>query len=102
MISAQLMGFQSQNVRLFAKFKGTAKWEMVPMHSSPSGNSFEFLFAGLPETMDYYVEADSLHSKSHTLTLVDLAVLKNRKINYPYPKCPLPPAPSIPSRLHPT
>src|SRR5260370_340747 len=26
MISAQLMGFQSQNVRLFAKFKGTAKW----------------------------------------------------------------------------
>ena len=66
LIRAQLLGYQSDNVRLYARFNGTTKWEMTAMQ--PAGGAFEFLFAGLPESMEYYVEAGALRSKTYKIT----------------------------------
>ncbi|MCP5111133.1 MAG: hypothetical protein GY953_09885, partial [bacterium] len=57
LVTANLMGFQETAVRLYARYEGTSKWEEVQMLPEPGGVGFEFLFAGLPESVDYYVEA---------------------------------------------
>ncbi|MBL8219711.1 MAG: hypothetical protein JNL62_10800, partial [Bryobacterales bacterium] len=85
LVTAQLLGFQSQNVRLYAKYDGTTKWEQVSMNPQVGGSGFEFLFAGLPETVEYYVEAGSIRSKSHKLSVVDLPGIKKIRVTYRYP-----------------
>ena len=60
MVTAQLIGLQTQNVRLYARYQSASKWEQVPMHPQPGGSGFQFVFAGLPESVEYYVEAGPL------------------------------------------
>jgi YD repeat-containing protein len=67
-ITAQLT-FEAPQVRLFAKYASTAKWEeaqMVPRN----GTSYEFLFAGLPEPVEYYVEASGVKSQTYKLDVI--------------------------------
>ncbi|MBL8234647.1 MAG: hypothetical protein JNL98_39475, partial [Bryobacterales bacterium] len=85
MVTAHLLGFQTNNVRLFARYKGTTKWEQVQMTAQSQGNGFEFLFAGLPETVDYYVEAGAIRSKQYTIGVVDLPGIKKVRVSYKYP-----------------
>jgi hypothetical protein len=85
MVTAQLVGFAAPNVTLFAKYQGTSKWEPVRMAPQASGAGFEFLFAGLPDTLEYYVEARGIKSKTYTLTAVDLPGIKKMRITYNFP-----------------
>ncbi len=82
-ITAQLT-FEAPQVRLFAKYASTAKWEeaqMVPRN----GTSYEFLFAGVPEPVEYYVEASGVKSQTYKLDVVDLPGIKHIKVTYHYP-----------------
>ncbi|MCS7023548.1 MAG: DUF4175 domain-containing protein [Bryobacteraceae bacterium] len=85
LVTAHLLGFQSSSVRVFARYKGTSKWEQAPMTPQSEGNGFEFLFAGLPETVDYYVEAGSIRSPKYTLEVVDLPGIQKIRVRYRYP-----------------
>ena len=85
-VSAQLVGFDSRNATLFAKFEGTSKWEPAPMAPQPSGTGFEFLFAGLPSSVEYYVESNGVKSKNYVLTAIDLPGIKKLRVTYKYPK----------------
>ena len=60
MVTAQLIGLQTQNVRLYARYQSASKWDQVPMQPQAGGSGFQFLFAGLPESVEYYVEAGPL------------------------------------------
>ena len=83
MITAQLT-FEAPQVRLFARYASTAKWEeaqMVPRN----GTAYEFLFAGLPEPVEYYVEASGVKSHTYKLDVVDLPGIKHIKVTYHYP-----------------
>ena len=76
--------FEAPQVRLFAKYSSTAKWEeaqMVPRN----GTAYEFLFAGLPEPVEYYVEAAGVKSKTYKLDVVDLPGIKRIKVTYHFP-----------------
>src|SRR5689334_998867 len=86
LVTAQLVGFDSPKVRLFAQYKGATKWEPVLMQPSPHASSYEFLFGGLAETVEYYVEAGAVHSKHFTLKVVDLPGIKKVKVTYHFPK----------------
>ena len=82
-ITAQLT-FEAPQVRLFAKYASTAKWEeaqMVPRN----GTAYEFLFAGVPEPVEYYVEASGVKSKTYKLDVVDLPGIKHIKVTYHFP-----------------
>ncbi len=83
---AQLVGFDARSATLFAKFAGTSKWEPAPMMPQPSGVGFEFLFAGLPDSVEYYVESNGVRSKTYTLTALDLPGIKKLRVTYHYPK----------------
>lgn len=85
MITATLTGFQAPQVRLFARYKSASKWEEAAMLPRASGTAYEFLFAALPEPVEYYVEAAGVKSKTFKLDVADLPGIKNIKVTYHYP-----------------
>ena len=52
---------------------------------SPAGSGFQFIFAGLPESVEYYVEAGPLDSKHFNVRVLDLPNVKNVRVTYRYP-----------------
>jgi hypothetical protein len=84
-VTALLQGFEASKVRLFAQYRGTSKWEPLDMLPSPGANTYEFLFSGLPNDVEYYVEAGAVTSKHYTLRVIDLPAIKKIKVTYHYP-----------------
>ncbi|HUP04998.1 MAG TPA: hypothetical protein VMU19_13475, partial [Bryobacteraceae bacterium] len=84
-IRATLKGFTAQNVRFFGKFASSSKWEQAEMGAQPGGSEYQFVIAGLPESMEYYVEAGGIRSKTYKLNVVDLPSVKNVQVTYHYP-----------------
>jgi hypothetical protein len=85
LVTAHLMGFQAGDVRLFARYDSTTRWEEVPMLPEPGGAGHEFLFAGLPESVDYYVEAGAVRTRHYSLNVIDLPAVKRIKVTYQFP-----------------
>jgi len=85
MIVAQLKGFQAQRIQMFAKYASSSKWEQAGMRPQLSGTGYEFLIAGVPESLDYYVEAGGVRSKQYRLNVVDLPGIKRLKVTYHFP-----------------
>ncbi|MGA2741582.1 MAG: hypothetical protein ABSG65_29620 [Bryobacteraceae bacterium] len=85
LIGAQLKGFQAQRVRMFAKYASSSKWEQADMRPQLSGTGYEFLIAGVPESLDYYVEAGGVRSQQYHLKVVDLPGIKKLKVTYHFP-----------------
>ncbi len=103
LITAQVIGLKPDKVRLFAKYEGAgsdkADWEPVLMQAMPAraavaptaegkavgGGNYQFVFAGLPESVEYYVEAGPLTSKHYKVRVVDLPTVKQIQVTYHYP-----------------
>src|ERR1700734_440909 len=90
LVTANIIGLKPEKVRLFARYKssgsrGKAGWEPVAMQLTDASN-FQFLFAGLPEDVEYYVEAGPLTSRHYKVRVVDLPSVKQMRVTYHYPK----------------
>ena len=85
LVTAQLLGFDSPKVRLFAQYRGTSKWEQVDMQPSPGASTYEFLFSSLADNVEYYVAAGAVESKHYNLRVVDLPSVKKIRVTYHYP-----------------
>ena len=85
LVTAQVIGRQAESARLYARFQSASKWEPVAMQRQPGAAGFEFLFAGLPENVDYYVEAGPLRSRNFKLRVVDLPTVKQIRVTYHFP-----------------
>ena len=86
MVSAQVIGLATSKVSLFAKYASASKWEQVAMQPQMDGTGFQFLFAGLPENVEYYVQAGAAASKHFKFRVVDLPSVKAMQVTYHYPK----------------
>jgi hypothetical protein len=88
LITAQLIGLKPEKVRLFARYQsGKSGWEPVAMQpQADNASNFQFLFAGLPEDVEYYVEAGPLTSHHFKVRVVDLPSVKQMRVTYHYPK----------------
>ncbi len=84
-ITATLSGFTAPKVRFFAKYVSASKWEQAEMRTEPGGSAYEFMIAGVPETLDYYVEAGGVRSETYKLNVIDLPSVKKIKVTYHYP-----------------
>ena len=78
-IRATLVGFQAPEVRLMARYKSSTKWEEANMLPRASDSSYEFLFAAVPEPVEYYVEAAGVKSKTYKLDVIDLPASRTSK-----------------------
>ena len=87
-VSALPFGLNSPAVKLFARFENSAKWEETPMQSAAAGNfagGYQFVFASLPQSVEYYVTAGPLTSKHYNIRVSDLPAVKQIRVTYRYP-----------------
>lgn len=84
-ITARPVGFQPATVRLFARYRGATKWEEAPMLPVEGTAAYAFVFAGIPETVDYYVAAGKIRSKTFTLSVKDLPAVQRIRVTYRFP-----------------
>jgi hypothetical protein len=84
MITAQLAGFSAHQVALHARY-GSAKWETTPMQPQRNGNGYQFLFAGIADPVEYYVQADAMQSKHYTLGVKDLPAIERVRVALHFP-----------------
>ncbi|MGH9612206.1 MAG: hypothetical protein ACRD4P_03910, partial [Bryobacteraceae bacterium] len=85
LVTAQPIGIQTGKVRLYARYHGASKWEQIAMQPQPGGSAFQFMFAGLPEGVEYYVEAGAVHSRHFNIRVVDLPAVKQIRVTYRFP-----------------
>jgi hypothetical protein len=84
-ISAQPRGVQTSEVRIYARYESSSKWERLPMQPQPGTSGFQFLFAGLPEGVEYYVEAGPLRSRHFRIRVTDVPAIKQIHVTYRFP-----------------
>ena len=85
LISVQPRGLQTSDVRIFARYESTSKWDRLPMQPQPGTSNFQFLFAGLPEGVEYYVEAGELRSPHYHIRVTDVPAVKQIRVTYRFP-----------------
>src|SRR4051794_36162506 len=85
LVSATLDGFQAPKVRFFAKYASASKWEEADMRAGAGSAAYQFLLAGVPESLDYYVEAGGVRSETYNLKVIDLPSVKNIRVTYHFP-----------------
>ena len=85
MIDARLMGFSAPKVQFFAKYASASKWEAADMRTEQGGSAYQFLIAGVPESLDYYVEAGGVRSQTFKLNVIDLPAVKKVAVTLHFP-----------------
>src|SRR6202167_5996797 len=82
-VSAIPTGLQSPSVKLYARLQSSSKWEEIAMQPEGAGNfagGYQYVFAGLPENVEYYVTAGALTSKHYNIHVTDLPTVKQIRI----------------------
>jgi Domain of unknown function (DUF4175) len=89
LIVARVAGMRPDKAQLFAHFQSAAGWEPVNMQPGPDAAgsaTYQFVLAGLPENVEYYVAAGPLVSPHYKVRVVDLPSVKNIRVTYRYPQ----------------
>ncbi len=89
LIQAHITGMQPTGAKLYAHFQSAAGWEPVLMQAAPQTDgsaTYQFVLAGLPENVEYYVAAGPLVSPHYKVHVVDLPQVKEIGVTYNYPK----------------
>lgn len=85
LITALPLGVQPPQVRLYARFRSASKWDSVAMAPQPRGPGYQFLLAGIPEDVDYYIEAGRVRSSRFHLRVADVPVVEQIRVTLHYP-----------------
>jgi hypothetical protein len=88
LITAHVTRLRPGKARLFARYQSSNVWEPATMQGEPDsggGATYQFVFAGLPENVEYYVTAGPLVSSRFTVRVVDLPSVKDISVTYHYP-----------------
>jgi hypothetical protein len=85
LVTAEVPGLQTHSLRIHVHYQGALKWEETRMVPQPAAAGFQFLFAGIPEDVEYYVEAGSLQSPHFHLRVADIPAVKQIRVTYQHP-----------------
>jgi len=85
LISVEPRGIQTNDMRIYARYESTSKWDQLPMQAQPGTSNFQFVFAGLPEGVEYYVEAGQLRSPHFHIRVTDVPAVKQIRVTYRFP-----------------
>jgi hypothetical protein len=84
-IRATVRGIETAGAKIHARYSSASKWEETAMLPRENGTGFEFLFAGIAESAEYYVTSGKLASKRFRLSVIDLPAVKRIKVAYRFP-----------------
>jgi hypothetical protein len=88
LITAHVSGMRPSRVQLFAHYQSGKGWEPAPMQLLPDQTgaaTYQFVLAGLPENLEYFIAAGPLTSPHYNLRVVDLPSIKQIQVTYRYP-----------------
>jgi len=85
LITARTPGLLTPQILLFARYQSSAKWEQVAMQPRSGASGYQFVLTGVPENVEYYVEAGPRRSRHFNIRVVDLPSVKQIKVTYHYP-----------------
>jgi hypothetical protein len=89
LVLAHVTGMRPEKAQLFARYQSAAGWEPVTMQAAPDsggGANYQFVVAGLPENIEYYVAAGPLVSQHYKMHVVDLPSVKEIRVTYHFPE----------------
>ncbi len=86
LVSARLIGFDSQEVSLFSLYQGKDRWERNRMEPAKGSNAFAFLFLDIHEKVRYYVQAGNVKSSEFAISVADLAQVEKINLTYHFPR----------------
>jgi hypothetical protein len=85
LVTATIPGLQT-GLRIHVRYQSASKWEEVPMLPQPAADGSQFLFAGIPEDVEYYVEAGPVQSPHFHLRVADIPSVKQIRVTYQHPE----------------
>jgi FtsZ-binding cell division protein ZapB len=84
LVTAELAGLQTP-LRIHVRYHSASKWEETTMQPQPAATGFQFLFAGIPEDVEYYVQAGSIQTPHFHLRVADIPAVKQIRVTYHHP-----------------
>src|SRR5260370_31998087 len=85
-VTAQVVALHTHARRLNARSKDRSNWDQVLMRPQAGTSAFQFVFAGLPESVEYYVEAGPLRSRNFNIRVLALPAGKKGRETHPHPR----------------
>ena len=85
LVTAQLRGMQRDRLQIHLRYQGAPKWEEATMQPRPAADGFQFLFAGVPADIEYFVQAGSVESPHFHLRVADVPTVKRIRVTYHHP-----------------
>ncbi len=85
LVTAQPLGVQADQARVYARYRSASRWDRIAMEPQPQGSGFQFLFAGIPEDLEYYVEIGPVKSAHYHLRVAEVPVVSAIRVRYHYP-----------------
>ena len=85
LVTAEIPGLPGRGLRIHVRYQSATKWEETPMQQRPATPGFQFLFAGIPEDVEYYVESGSIQTPHFRLRVADIPTVKQIRVTYHHP-----------------
>jgi hypothetical protein len=86
LVTAQVpAGLGNDPLRIHVRYQGAETWEDTAMQQRPAGRGYQFLFAGIPEELEYYVAAGSVETQHFHLRVADIPTVKQIRVTYHHP-----------------
>jgi len=84
-LRAQLVGFDSPEVRLYVQPEESNSWSSSPMEPDPRGSTFQYLLIDVRSSLRYYVESKGVQSRIYSVKVLDLARVETIDLTYNFP-----------------
>ena len=91
-VTAQLLGFETNDVNLFMRSSSSSPYEQVPLipqeaedGEPPRAGGFETVLFDVRAETDYYIEATGVRSNTFTVDVIDLPYVEHIELEYHFP-----------------
>ncbi len=85
LIDAQLVGFDSPDVRLYRRSGTSDPWNSMAMEPNPRGGNFRYLLVDVRNPQQYFVESRGVRSPVYSLEVVKQARVERLDLTYNFP-----------------
>ncbi|MFQ5742087.1 MAG: hypothetical protein ACE5HV_00715 [Acidobacteriota bacterium] len=85
LVSANLVGFDSDRVEIAVKTAETGEWERWPMSTEEENDEYVFMLFGLEKRTEYFIEASGVRSPIFRLDALDLPYVQRIDLEYHFP-----------------
>lgn len=85
LVTAEIPGLSNRPLRIHVHYASASKWEQTTMQQRPATPGFQFLFAGLPQDVEYYIESGAIQTPHFRLRVADIPSVKQIRVTYHHP-----------------